>query len=146
MRREQKLLSYLIPCPLAQLLQTFPSACVYFRGKQGMGRSCWYQSVLQWSYVLLFLLFSSDKWYCHLLRKVEVFWKCTYKQWVDFFSLLISRLLPTHLSADQIPMEREVTVRDFTTVEPAGQGIAGHAWREWENCLDTAWKPISLAR
>lgn len=59
-----------------------------------------------------------------------------------FFSLLISLLLPTHLSADQITVERELTVGDFT----AGQGIAGRAWREWENCLDTAGKPISLAR
>lgn len=39
-----------------------------------------------------------------------------------FFSLLIS-LLPTHLSADQITVERELTVGDFT----AGQGIAGRA-------------------
>lgn len=40
-----------------------------------------------------------------------------------FFSLLISLLLPTHLSADQITVERELTVGDFT----AGQGIAGRA-------------------
>lgn len=47
--------------------------------------------------------------------------------WGGFFSLLISFLPPTHLSADQIAMEWELTPRDLTVLGAAGQGIIGHA-------------------
>lgn len=61
------------------------------------------------------------------LRKVVVFWKCTSKQWVDFFSLLISLILPPRLSADQIILERELTERDCATLEAVGQGVGSPA-------------------
>lgn len=36
-------------------------------------------------------------------------------------------LPPTHLSADQIAMEWELTTIDLTVLGAAGQGIIGHA-------------------
>lgn len=69
---------------------------------------------------------------------VKVFWKgLMYFQGACrfFFSLLISLLPSTHPSADQIAKEWELTIRDFTILVAAGQGVTCHAWGEWESCI-----------
>lgn len=66
-----------------------------------------------------------------ILWKVQVFskWLVYFQRVGGYFSLLISLFPPTP------SMVWELTIRDFTILECAGQGIGGHARGEWKSCI-----------